>query len=73
MFQTTNQPLIFHYQRLNHHSITINTPIKSPVFRVIFPIGLMVDRSIISEDIPAGWGPQSSDSVNRCLKKVAEF
>ena len=28
MFQTTNQTLIFHYQRVNHHYITINIPIN---------------------------------------------
>ena len=30
LFQTTIQLLIFHYQRVNHHKIIINIPIKSP-------------------------------------------
>ena len=32
MFQTTNQPFIFHYQRVNHHEITIKSPNHQPGF-----------------------------------------
>ena len=36
MFQTTNQALIFHYQRVNHHWITIKSPLNHHQINVPF-------------------------------------
>ena len=53
MFQTTNQPWIFHYQRLNHHSITINIPIKSlGILLVVCPTKYLQFSEWIS---PSAW------------------